>query len=77
MAASAWLSKARPATASRDDFIADALETSEVIGSPGFPRQDDAVRERAGRLYDRAYYPLGHGRQLLASIASGVSATMS
>ena len=72
-AANAWLNKARPPRASREEYIAEAIETAQTIGSPGFPRQEDAIRERAGRLYDRAYYPLGHGRQLLASIASGDS----
>ena len=29
-----------------------------------------AISARAGAMYDRAYRPYGHGRQLLASIAS-------
>lgn len=69
-AATAWLNKPRKQNASRDEFIAEALETASINGSPGFPKDDDAIRNRAGSLYDRAYRPFGHGRQLLASIAS-------
>jgi pimeloyl-ACP methyl ester carboxylesterase len=42
-----------------------------VVGSPGFPFDDDAVRDRAGRAYDRAYDPAGVARQLVAVFASG------
>ena len=70
-AANAWLGKPRNPNATRGEFMEEAVETARVIGSPGFPRDEAAIRAQAGRLYDRAYYPLGHGRQLLASIASG------
>ena len=70
-AATAWLNKPRKATANRDEFIAEALDTAAINGSPGFPRDEAAISARAGALYDRAYRPGGHGRQLLASIASG------
>ncbi len=69
-AATAWLNRTRKREASREDFIQEALETASIIGSPGFPRDEAAIRARAGALYDRAYRPGGHGRQLLASIAS-------
>lgn len=69
-AATAWLNKPRKAKANREEFIAEALETAAINGSPGFPRDEAAIRARAGAMYDRAYLPGGHGRQLLASIAS-------
>lgn len=69
-AATVWLNKARKQNATREEFIAEALETASINGSPGFPKDDAAIRARAGALYDRAYRPFGHGRQLLASIAS-------
>ncbi len=72
-AAGAWLNKPRKPELTREEFMADALETAHTIGSPGFPRDEEAIRAKAGRLYDRAYRPLGHGRHLLASIASGDS----
>lgn len=68
--ATAWLNKSRKQNASRAEFVAEALETSAILGSPGFPRDEAAIRARAGAMYDRAYRPFGHGRQLLASIAS-------
>ncbi len=72
-AANAWLNKPRKPTLTREEFIAEALETASVNGSPGFPRDEAAIRDRAGRMYDRSYYPMGHGRHLLASIASADS----
>jgi proline iminopeptidase len=69
-AATAWLNKPRKAQANRDEFIAEALATASINGSPGFPRDEAVIGARAGALYDRAYRPMGHGRQLLASIAS-------
>lgn len=69
-AATAWLNKPRKQNASREEFIAEALDTASINGSPGFPRDEAAIEARAGALYDRAYRPFGHGRQLLASIAS-------
>ena len=69
-AATAWLNKKRKQNATREEFIDEALETASINGSPGFPRDEAAIRARAGAMYDRAYRPFGHGRQLLASIAS-------
>jgi pimeloyl-ACP methyl ester carboxylesterase len=42
-----------------------------VIGSPGFDRDEDDLREIAGRSYDRGRNPAGSGRQLAAIISSG------
>jgi pimeloyl-ACP methyl ester carboxylesterase len=62
---------AGPAPASREDVIERALRVFRVAGSPGFPLDEAAVRDRTGRAYDRAYDPLGVTRQALAVIASG------
>ena len=72
-AASEWLNAPRPADIDRETFMDLAWEQNRIMGSPGFPRDEAGVRARAGALYDRAYYPPGHGRHLLASIASGDS----
>jgi len=72
-AAQAWLNTPRKANLSREEFMDEAVQSARVIGSPGFPRDEAAIRARAAQLYDRCYYPLGHGRHLLASIASGDS----
>ncbi len=72
-AAQAWLNRPPNTTGTRDSVIQDALESSVLLGSPGFPRDEDAIKQAAGRDYDRCYYPEGNGRHLIASIASGDS----
>jgi pimeloyl-ACP methyl ester carboxylesterase len=47
------------------------VETYRVIGSPGFPFDEAAIRERAGIAYDRANDPAGVSRQLAAIWVSG------
>jgi len=70
-AATEWLGRPRNPSGTREGAIEEAVETSHIIGSPGFERDEAAIREKAGRLYDRAFYPAGNSRHLLASIASG------
>ncbi len=61
---------APPAT-SRDEAVARARATYEVIGSPGYPLDTAWLETISGEAYDRAYDPLGVARQLLAIHASG------
>ena len=60
-----------PPAAGRDGAIEASVETWKVIGSPGFPPDEDRVRERAGILYDRAFHPEGTVRQMAAIMAHG------
>jgi pimeloyl-ACP methyl ester carboxylesterase len=55
----------------REEVIERAVAASRLVGSPGFPRNEDEVRERAGVAYDRSYDPLGIIRQSVAVLASG------
>ena len=55
----------------RDKFIEHVLKTYRVIGSPDFDRDEDDLRDLAGRSYDRGRNPAGSGRQLAAIVASG------
>ena len=55
----------------REQFIEHVLKMYRVIGSPGFDRDEDDLREMAGRSYDRGRNPAGSGRQLAAIITSG------
>ena len=55
----------------RDKFIEHVVKVYGVIGSPGFDRDEDDLRDMAGRSYDRGRNPAGSGRQLAAIIASG------
>ncbi len=49
------------------DYVAKLYK---MIGSPGFPADREAVRERARVAYDRGVSSAGAGRQLMAVIAS-------
>ncbi|MDD9904793.1 MAG: alpha/beta hydrolase [Rhodospirillaceae bacterium] len=66
-----WLARPRNPSGTREGAMDEAVSTSHLIGSPGFPRDEQVLRDRAGRLYDRSFYPAGNSRHLLASIASG------
>jgi pimeloyl-ACP methyl ester carboxylesterase len=55
----------------REGIAEWAVRNWRVIGSPGFERDDDAIRERARATFDRGYNPRGVGRQLAAILASG------
>jgi pimeloyl-ACP methyl ester carboxylesterase len=59
-----------PPAADREGAIARQLETSRVIGSPGFPFDEEAVRARAGLAYDRGHDPAGVARQMAAIVTS-------
>ncbi len=61
----------RPAATNREEAIEGAVMSSKVIGSPGYPADEAKLRARAGRTYDRQFYPAGFGRQLVAITASG------
>ncbi|MCB1740114.1 MAG: alpha/beta fold hydrolase [Gammaproteobacteria bacterium] len=69
--ASAWLGQPRNPAGTREGAMQDALASAAIIGSPGFPRDEKAITDKAARLYDRAFNPAGSSRHLLASIASG------
>lgn len=66
-----WLARPRNPSGTREGAMDEAVSTSYLIGSPGFVRNEQVLRGRAARLYDRSFYPAGNGRHLLASIASG------
>jgi pimeloyl-ACP methyl ester carboxylesterase len=61
--------------AEREAYIESLLEARRVIGSPGFERDEDWIRDLAGRAFDRGLNPDGTQRQLAAIIASGDRST--
>ena len=61
---------AAPAT-SRAEAVERALVSYRVIGSPGYPLDEEWLSGVAGEAYERAYDPVGVARQLLAIHASG------
>lgn len=72
-ASAKWLASPRNPGGTREGFIEEAVQGSHINGSPGFPRDEDAIRAKAARIYDRCFYPEGNSRHFLASIASGDS----
>ena len=61
----------RPPPRDRDGYIDRAAAVFGLVGSTGFERDEQHIRERAGRAYDRGYDVAAGGRQLGAIIASG------
>jgi pimeloyl-ACP methyl ester carboxylesterase len=60
-----------PRAVTRDEVIARTLRISRAAGSPGYPRDETEIAERARRAYDRSYDPPGTVRQAIALVASG------
>ncbi len=48
-----------------------AVSMHRLIGSPGFPSDDDEIRAMAARSLERGSNPLGVARQLVGILASG------
>jgi pimeloyl-ACP methyl ester carboxylesterase len=61
----------RPADATREAIVANAVRVAKIIGSPGYPRQDDKLQADALEGYERAYYPAGIARHFAAVLGSG------
>jgi pimeloyl-ACP methyl ester carboxylesterase len=59
-----------PPPRSREEAVAQSVAISAVIGSTGFDRDEDRIRDRAGRAWDRNHESLGVARQLIAILAS-------
>jgi pimeloyl-ACP methyl ester carboxylesterase len=55
----------------REAAIERTVKTFRVIGSPGFPFEEERVRQISGRSYDRGHNSAGVLRQLHAITASG------
>jgi acetyl esterase/lipase len=62
-----------PAPHARDTeaVIARGVKTYETIGSPGFPTDEETLREWVTRDATRAYYPAGVMRQMAAVLTNG------
>jgi pimeloyl-ACP methyl ester carboxylesterase len=55
----------------RDAYIEHFVRIFRLIGSKGFPLEDDRIRQLAAATYDRGHHTAGTGRQLAAIMASG------
>jgi pimeloyl-ACP methyl ester carboxylesterase len=56
---------------SREGYVEQAVKTFKVIGSPGYPMDEERFRAVVGATYDRSFYPPGVSRQLHATTSSG------
>jgi pimeloyl-ACP methyl ester carboxylesterase len=61
----------KPKDSSREAIIENAIRVNKIIGSPGYPRTDDAVRAEAIEGFDRSYYPAGFARHFGAILGTG------
>ncbi len=59
----------RPADASEDGVIDNAVRFFKLIGSPGYPLDDKLLRDVVRASVRRSFHPAGAGRQMLAVIA--------
>ena len=68
IALAARLARPRAAT-DRQEAVDAVVRTFRLIGSPGYPFDEENVRAVAEASYDRAYDPAGYQRQLAACLA--------
>lgn len=61
----------RPEHSDRESMIRHSMQTWRLIGSPRYPASESELRQKVERSFDRAHYPAGLARQLLAIMASG------
>ena len=59
-----------PPPSTRDEAIEASVKAYGVFGSPGYPFNEQRVRDNAARAFDRGFHPEGVARQLAAVIAS-------
>jgi pimeloyl-ACP methyl ester carboxylesterase len=64
-----------PAPADREGYVETTASMFKLVGSPGYPPDEEALRAVIGASYDRAHYPAGFMRQLAAIAASGDRST--
>jgi len=61
----------QPPPRDREGYIQRSAEVFGLVGSTGFERDEQYVRERAARSFDRGFDVRAGGRQLGAIVASG------
>jgi pimeloyl-ACP methyl ester carboxylesterase len=55
----------------REEYLDNAVTSSRLLHGGVLPFDDQRARTRAAASYDRCFYPVGVGRQLVAILASG------
>jgi pimeloyl-ACP methyl ester carboxylesterase len=60
-----------PPPAGRKAYIENYLRVSRTFSGSGYKLEEKYIRDLAGRVYDRSYFPEGAARQFVAALASG------
>ena len=60
----------RPSRLDRESLIRHSMQTWRMIGSPGYPQEESALRAKVERAYDRCVHARGLARQTVAILAS-------
>jgi pimeloyl-ACP methyl ester carboxylesterase len=54
----------KPPPSQREEIIATEVDTTRILGSPGFPFDEERTRQHAAAKFDRSFYPPGVNRQV-------------
>ena len=60
-----------PPPKTRDEIIDASVDVFSVIGTPGEDHNQNGMRDRITRSYERNHNPMGVGRQMAAIVAAG------
>ncbi|BBB10862.1 alpha/beta fold hydrolase [Sphingopyxis sp. FD7] len=61
----------RPMSGDREALIAYSVNAARVIGSPGYPPDEERLQRRVRTDFERGWYPPGFARQMAAIVADG------
>lgn len=61
----------RPMSGDPEDMIAYSVRAARVIGSPGYPADEERLQRRVRGDFERGWYPQGVARQMAAIVADG------
>lgn len=61
----------RPMSGDAEAMIAYSVNAARVIGSPGYPAEEERLQRRVRGDYERGWYPQGVARQMAAIVADG------
>lgn len=71
-----WRMVRRPQRLDRDGLIAHGIQTWRLIGSPGFPEDEQVLRDKVARQLERNIHPQGFVRQMTAIMAAASRAPL-
>jgi pimeloyl-ACP methyl ester carboxylesterase len=61
----------RPTDADADTLVDFGVNAARIIGSPGYPAQEERLRTRVRSDLERSFSPFGTMRQMAAVVANG------